>query len=620
MRSRCLRAGMAVLSLAYGAILWAQQPETANPTSDGSASVNSTAVSPAGATVVPRLISFSGTLKDADAPAEGVGVTFSLYSLPDSGAPLWAELQKVNLDAQGHYTVMLGAVSPDGLPLDLFTSGKALWLGVQPQIPGAGEQPRVLLVAVPYALKAADADTLGGKPASSYLTTDGLLSSATGSATVTASQAGVGSRRGEEGKATSPSPKQSCPSGVGSDGTATANSIAMFTAACNIESSPISVAGGNVGIGTTSNPTATLEVNGTAQFDLGAVLPAIGTGTSSAGANSNPLDLFASSFNSATSAAVGQDFRWLAEPVGNNTGSPAATLSLQYGGGGATPTDTGLRFAPSGQITFASGQTFPGTASNALLLGGNPPSAYLSTTGGTMTGALNLPSSGLTVGTNQLAVSGGNVGIGTANPGSSLTVVGNSEIDFGASIMKSQAPVSTFLGDNGGWQIGIDQANPNVPYRDFFIARNRDNFGNDVNDIFLLFNGSATATLTAGVPAGATTLSLNSPLTIGSQYSTVLIGTVSGGNQETLTVSGGSGTNVLTTSPTRYAHAANSLVTSEGFNHSYGWINGPFVVEGADEGSFYIPGVSNGLLASGLLANPTVFQKRRSGPGRGVRR
>src|SRR3990170_1578308 len=31
------------------------------------------------------------------------------------------------------------------------------------------EQPRILLVSVPYALKAADAETLGGKPASAFV-------------------------------------------------------------------------------------------------------------------------------------------------------------------------------------------------------------------------------------------------------------------------------------------------------------------------------------------------------------------------------------------------------------------------------------------------------------------
>src|SRR5208282_4875186 len=270
----------------------------------------------------------------------------------------------VNLDAQGHYTVMLGAVSPNGLPLDLFTSGKALWLGVQPQISGAGEQPRVLLVAVPYALKAADADSLGGKPASAYLTTDNLLSLATGSATgmTTASEAGVGSERTQGGGAASPSPKQPCTSGNGvtTDGNASASQVAFYSAPCTLtEDANFVDVGGKVGIGTPT-PAATLEVNGMAQFDLGAVLPATGSATSSAGANSNPLDLFASSFNSATSAAVSQDFRWLAEPTGNNTTSPAATLSLQYGGGGTPPSDTGLQVAPNGHITFASGQQFPG--------------------------------------------------------------------------------------------------------------------------------------------------------------------------------------------------------------------------------------------------------------------
>jgi hypothetical protein len=45
-------------------------------------------------------------------------------------------------------------------------------------------------------------------------------------------------------------------------------------------------------------------------------------------------------------------------------------------------------------------------------------------TGDTMTGTLNLPANGLVVGGDQLKVSGGNVGIGTAAPTSKLHVVG----------------------------------------------------------------------------------------------------------------------------------------------------------------------------------------------------
>jgi hypothetical protein len=64
--------------------------------------------------------------------------------------------------------VLLGATQPTGLPLDLFTTGKARWLGVRPEPPTVSELPRILLVGVAYAMEASDADTLGGKPASAF--------------------------------------------------------------------------------------------------------------------------------------------------------------------------------------------------------------------------------------------------------------------------------------------------------------------------------------------------------------------------------------------------------------------------------------------------------------------
>lgn len=45
--------------------------------------------------------------------------------------------------------------------------------------------------------------------------------------------------------------------------------------------------------------------------------------------------------------------------------------------------------------------------------------------GDTMTGALNLPANGLNVGSTQLVVNGGNVGVGTGSPSEKLTVSGN---------------------------------------------------------------------------------------------------------------------------------------------------------------------------------------------------
>ncbi|MGE5327018.1 MAG: hypothetical protein ACM3NO_08255 [Deltaproteobacteria bacterium] len=147
------------------------------------------AAAPAEAAVqaaVPRLIMFSGTLRDlAGKPITGpVDVTFGLYSEETDGSPLWFETQTLQADHLGHYNVMLGAMSPAGVPMELFTEGEARWLGVM--VEGLPEQARVLLVSVPYALKAGDAETLGGKPASAY-----LLSSQAETQTSTAAAAGT---------------------------------------------------------------------------------------------------------------------------------------------------------------------------------------------------------------------------------------------------------------------------------------------------------------------------------------------------------------------------------------------------------------------------------------------
>ncbi|MFI5103173.1 MAG: hypothetical protein ACHP9V_07380, partial [Terriglobales bacterium] len=66
-------------------------------------------------------------------------------------------------------TVLLGSTQSAGLPLDLFATGEPRWLGVKVELPGEVERPRVLLVSVPYALKASDADTVGGMPASAFV-------------------------------------------------------------------------------------------------------------------------------------------------------------------------------------------------------------------------------------------------------------------------------------------------------------------------------------------------------------------------------------------------------------------------------------------------------------------
>jgi hypothetical protein len=136
-------------------------------------------------TSVPNLIRYSGTLKDAQGVAlsssTAVGVTFAIYKQQDGGASVWMETQNVTPDSNGQYNVILGSTTATGLTDDLFLQQEQRWLGVQVQ--GEAEQARVLLVSVPYAFKAHEAETLGGLPASAFVrapTTDASGSEATG--------------------------------------------------------------------------------------------------------------------------------------------------------------------------------------------------------------------------------------------------------------------------------------------------------------------------------------------------------------------------------------------------------------------------------------------------------
>ncbi|HXX13934.1 MAG TPA: hypothetical protein VEJ47_03435, partial [Candidatus Eremiobacteraceae bacterium] len=130
------------------------------------------AQTPAAATV-PHLVHFAGVAHDLNGKAMTgtVGITFALYAEQTGGAALWLETQNVQADGKGNYSVELGAASADGLPMDVFASGEARWLGVE--IAGQAEQARILLLAVPYALKAADAETIGGLPPSAFVRAEG---------------------------------------------------------------------------------------------------------------------------------------------------------------------------------------------------------------------------------------------------------------------------------------------------------------------------------------------------------------------------------------------------------------------------------------------------------------
>ena len=200
--------------------------------------------------VVPHLVNFSGMLRDGNGKALTgvVGVTFYLYKDHQGGAPLWIETQNVQPDESGHYSVMLGSTTSQGLPPGFFASGEARWLGVQAQ--GQEEQPRVMLSSVPYAMKAGDAQTVGGLPASAFVLAEPSSVAASG--------------------ATSSAERVSNASGLalGSiTGSGTAGFLPKFTGAATIGNSAVFQSGSSptakIGINT-STPTATLDVNGSA--------------------------------------------------------------------------------------------------------------------------------------------------------------------------------------------------------------------------------------------------------------------------------------------------------------------------------------------------------------------
>jgi hypothetical protein len=301
------------------------------------------------ASALPRMVRFGGTVKDLNGSVLTgvVGITFALYSEQSGGAALWLETQNATADSSGHYTVLLGSTKPEGLPAELFTSEQAHWVGVQ--VSGQAEQPRLLLVSAPYALKAGDAETVGGFPASAFV----LAAPAIAGSTASNATAGTVTPLAATDVTTSGGAVGYLPIFSGAD--TIVDSVVFQSAA-----SPF-----KIGINT-ATPATALDVNGAGTIRGTLSLPATGVATATAGKSSQGLNLTASSFSSTSSTAVNQVFRLLAEAAANDTTAPSGTLNLQYGLGATTPTETGLKVSSKGIVTFATGQTFPGIGDGSV--------------------------------------------------------------------------------------------------------------------------------------------------------------------------------------------------------------------------------------------------------------
>ncbi len=194
---------------------------------------------------VPRVINITGVFQPVDGqPLRSLEtVTLAIYTDQTGGAPLWQETQNVVIDTKGRYAMLVGAASAEGIPETVLAAG-AQWLGTTFNRQGEVEGPRVQLTSVPYALRAADADTLGGRPASAYLlapsgaTTKGATSSATDTAQSKSAQSNATTEAIQTG---------------------TTNMVAKYVNTTDVGNSAIFESGGLVGINTTA-PTDALHV------------------------------------------------------------------------------------------------------------------------------------------------------------------------------------------------------------------------------------------------------------------------------------------------------------------------------------------------------------------------
>jgi hypothetical protein len=313
---------------------------------------------------VPPVIRFAGTIEH---PEGDLDITFSLYPDRIGGEPLWIETRTVRIDTEGRYVALLT------LPPRVFSSGESRWLGVRPE--GDAEQPRVMLVSVPYAMKAADAETIGGKSLAAFV----LAGDKTG---VGADGLNYVNTRFLANGLSAASAGATATSG-------TANFLGMFTDDVNLANSAIfQTPVGRVGINTTS-PQAPFHV--------------MAGETPGAFFDVYSGDSFLGALPAVYRAARGTSFTPTAVQVDDILGG------LAVRGYGATKFSGGR-----GQVMFRAAENWTDAANGTYLAFATEP-----------LGASTIASERMRI------TPAGNVGIGTTSPGQLLSVAGTIESTTG---------------------------------------------------------------------------------------------------------------------------------------------------------------------------------------------
>jgi hypothetical protein len=366
------------------------------------------------ATAVPRLVKFSGALTDGGGKvlSGSVGVTFALYEEREGGAPVWMETQNVRADGNGKYTALLGAARNEGIPAEVFGSGQR-WLGVQPQ--GEAERPRVLMTSVPYSLKAVDAETLGGLPASAFALAGTAGTSGTG--------AGVASMVSSRA-VTAPDSAKPAATPAAVTGTGTAGTVPLWTSSTALGNSDILQSSSNLGIGRVA-PNARFLAENSAGVGIVGISTST-TGTTAIGVQGQDLET-----TGTTTGVVGL----VASDAGTGVqGQANATSGTTFGVVGDNSSSAGYGVAgnasaTTGDTTGVLGQT-PSNAGTGVW--GNATATSGNTFGVSGT---NASDSGVAVDGEANAATGSTVGVyGTAVSDSGYGVWGNATAKSGTTI------------------------------------------------------------------------------------------------------------------------------------------------------------------------------------------
>ncbi len=468
--------------------------------------------------VVPQQVRYAGVLPGRF--GQTVEAVFRVYAEAEGGEPLWTETQQISLGADGSYAVMLGSASAQGIPQSVFAFGQARWLGVS--VEGAPELQRAMLASVPYAMKSADAEALAGHPAAEFVTQDQL-----------AQLASLTQQNAVQPAVVRP---EVVPPVTGSG---TTDTVPLWTSSSSLGNSMITQGTSGIGINVPS-PATTLDVGGAATFrgavDLVPATPA----TSSYPTYSQRLELSASAWSSTSSAPQSQTFAWQAAGTGNNTTTPSGKLYLEFASGTSALASTGLSFASNGLITFASGQTFPGTGTITHVLTSSPLSGGGATP--TVTVGLSFPELEATLdgrysqlGTPNTfdglqSITGGLTATGAvtlkpAGLATSSAALNSPELELGASAYSSTSTAA--VAQNFAWQTvasGNDTASPTAK-------------------LSLLFGAGTTAPAATGL-----SIAPNGAITFSSSQTFPITGT-----------GGGTITGITTTSPLTGSGASGSV-------------------------------------------------------------